>query len=196
MLSPDIYFRTGVLAVAEKKGYVINVIDPYNEKYIDNLNMRDLVIFHADKTFPLLLPQILKLSGKVKLLLVEPNKLKLSVICNVNESIDEYASLEQLSSAIIRIINSKEYYQKTYTQLTIREQVVLIETLHGVKVNVTAKRLNISTKTVYSHKLKAFRKLGVRNTQDALPLKNIILERYKQTIWGTVARLQREPNLS
>ncbi len=182
IFTENIYFSGGAVAFLEEKGYVVNVVSPYNKRYLDDLNLSDLVIFHFYKLTPSLNLQVLNLSGKLKLLLVSSSNLKLGVICNINKSIDERASLEQLFHAVSKTISSDIYYQEQYNKLSERERIVLIDTLHGTKVFVTAKQLKLSEKTVYAHKINAFRKLGVRNIQDIMPLKDLILERNRQVV--------------
>lgn len=142
-----------------------------------------MVIFHFNKATLLLNLRILNLSGKIKLLLVNSSNLNLGAICNINKPISEDASLEQLFHSTSRTIWSDIHYQDKYTKLSERERVILIDTLHGTKVFVTAKQLKLSAKTVYAHKINAFRKLGVRSIQDIMPLKDLILERNRQVVF-------------
>ncbi|MGF6190411.1 LuxR C-terminal-related transcriptional regulator [Serratia sp. 2723] len=86
-------------------------------------------------------------------------------------------------SAIENTANNEYYYQERYRLLTARERDVLIDTLNGTNVNVTAHRLKLSTKTIYAHKTNAFKKIGVRKIQDILHLKDLIFEKNKQMMW-------------
>lgn len=55
-------------------------------------------------------------------------------------------------------------------RITTSEKRVLLLTLKGINVSYIGSRLNISTKTAYSHQRNAFRKLGIRKAQDVLRL--------------------------
>lgn len=183
LITTNVYLQIGITHLAMDNGFYVNVINPGDEIYTNKLNINSLVIFHVDRKDPSLLPRIMKLSRRLRVLLISSHNLKLEIICNASETIDERAPLEQILSAISSA-NGEIYHQKRETLLTVRERMVLLGILNGTQVNVMAKRLGLSAKTVYTHKLNAYKKLGAKNIHDIMSLKSVLLERDRHILYG------------
>ncbi|WMY73535.1 LuxR C-terminal-related transcriptional regulator [Buttiauxella selenatireducens] len=55
-------------------------------------------------------------------------------------------------------------------KITISEKRVLLLTFKGIDIDYISSRLNISTKTAYSHQRNAFKKIGIRKIHDIFRL--------------------------
>lgn len=60
-------------------------------------------------------------------------------------------------------------------KLTRREKAILLHTINGKNAQVIGQLLDISSKTVYTHRRNALRKLGGRNLFQVCPIKDTIL---------------------
>lgn len=68
---------------------------------------------------------------------------------------------------LVQAINNKEI---KLPKITKTERAVLKLVMNGMTINFISSRLNITTKTAYSHQRSAFRKIGIRKSLDIIKL--------------------------
>ena len=71
------------------------------------------------------------------------------------------------SMHLVQSIRNKEI---KLPKITKTERAVLRLVMNGVAINFISSRLNITAKTAYSHQRSAFRKIGIRKSQDMIKL--------------------------
>jgi DNA-binding NarL/FixJ family response regulator len=183
IFTTNTYLRQGVIALGKDNDIIINSIQHEAEKSLIDIDVNDLVIFHVSKSDPSLLLRILTLSRRTKILLICSQELRLDMMYNAIQTVDEKSSLATLLSTITKIGNKGANYHERYVYFSGREWEVLTGIIKGVSVNTIAKQLGISPKTVYAHKSNAYKKLGAKNIHDIFPFKNIFYGQNKYNKW-------------
>ncbi|ECA1950140.1 LuxR family transcriptional regulator [Salmonella enterica subsp. enterica serovar Virchow] len=178
VLTSNYYLRSGMAQLAVMRGYRINILHPEYDCDLSGLDRSDRVIFHPGRTTMSWLPQILLLSGRIRLMLISTRNLRLDAICEISETVDEDAPLSSFLSALDRLAETGTQARSLNSSvlLTKRERYILCESLAGASADAIAGQLNIDTKTVLAHRQNACKKLGTGTLQDIIPLKNFILE--------------------
>jgi DNA-binding CsgD family transcriptional regulator len=70
----------------------------------------------------------------------------------------------------IHLIKPTKFKTLKLPKITSAEKEVLLLILKGATMNFIGSRLNIATKTAYTHQRSAFKKMGIRKCQDMLKL--------------------------
>ena len=167
VITKNIYLRLGLMHLFAEDEICINI--PVNDRvdWEKEFTPSDVVIYHVDKMERLWLPKLLSISRKSKVFLFTSSlHLRMMAISNVIAAIDENASLEIILSTIRDIYACNILPGKREIHLTVREHYVLAETARGTPSYIIARLLDISVKTVSSHRRSGYRKLGIRKIHD------------------------------
>lgn len=183
IFTTNTYLSQGIVALGKENGIIINSIHHEIENSLIDIDINDLVIFHVNKNAPSLLLRVLTLSRRTKMLLICSRNLKLDMMYNSIETVDEKSSLATFLSTIIKVRNKGVNYLDRYAYFSDREWEVLTEIIKGVSANAIAKQLGISPKTVYAHKANAYKKLGAKSIHDIFPFKRFFCEKDKYNKW-------------
>lgn len=173
VITNNSYFFVGVAAQLCADDRVINQmsLEELKQHPADNFNQRDALIFHMTKFTDeiALLISMLTFPGDVVLV---PAEAKATFDLDFEQrrvlaarSDNGTASLENPASAV-------HFMQ---FKLTRREKAIMLHTINGLTAQDIGQLLVISTKTVYTHRRNALRKLGGRNLFQVCAIKETTL---------------------
>lgn len=173
VITNNSYFFIGVAAQLCADDRVINQmsLEELKQHPVDGFNQRDVLIFHmTDFTGEMaLLISMLAFPGDVVLVLAEAKatfdldfEQRRVIVAHTDSSM---APLENPASAV----------HFMHFKLTRREKAIMLHTINGLTARDIGQLLLISTKTVYTHRRNALRKLGGRNLFQICPIKDAIL---------------------
>ncbi|CAI1135509.1 transcriptional regulator FimZ [Serratia grimesii] len=122
-----------------------------------------------------------KLSPDVRILFFidKASSLALSLIARACPDfiLDKHDDLEVVKRICMALIRHEipgdvtyQWMKNNVTAITRGEAIVLCETARAENIGVTARRLNLNPKTVYSHLSNASKKLGIRNRVELLKM--------------------------
>lgn len=175
IITQNAYLRLGLKHLFAGGGVCINILEHDRPSLEKELLPSDIVIYHVDKTERLWVPKVLSISLRARvILLTSSSHLRIMAISNVIAMIDENASLASILSTIKENYSYNAIRRRREIDLTAREHYVLAETVRSTPSYTIARLLDISVKTVSSHKRSAYRKLGIRNIHDIFLLKGML----------------------
>lgn len=183
IFSTNTYLRQGVIALGKDNDIIINSIQHETSNDLIDIDINDLVIFHVNTNNSSLLLRVLALSKRTKIMLINSRELRLDMMYNAIETVDEKSSLATILSTIIKVKNKETSYHERYVYFSGREWEVLTGIIKGTSANAIAKQLGISPKTVYAHKANAYKKLGAKSIHDIFPFKSFFYGKNKHNKW-------------
>ncbi|MFV8984925.1 helix-turn-helix domain-containing protein [Serratia fonticola] len=172
VITKNAYLRLGLMHLFAEDEICINIPESDCVCWEKEFTPSDVVIYHVDKMERPWLPKVLSISRKSKVFLFTSSlNPRMMAISNIIAMIDESSSLEIISSTVKDIYACNIPSRQREIYLTVREHYVLAETARGMPSYIIARLLDISVKTVSSHRRSGYRKLGIRNIHDIfLPL--------------------------
>lgn len=173
IITENNYLRNGLILLAEQCELTVNIIN-HNDNFLEKMRVDDVVIVHIDRAGSSFFPSRLGLSGKLKLILISSCNLNFNAICSVSAIVSESVSVDYFISVLTKPTEHHILINKNTLPLTSRERMVLVDILQGRSAYSIAKKLGLSYKTIYTHKLNAFKKLDVKNLHDVLLLSRLI----------------------
>lgn len=164
VITNNSYFYIGMAAQLCADDRVINQMsfDELKQLSIDNFNQCDALIFHAPNysdemsfliwvlTFP---GDIVLVPAGIRTAFYLDFERRLVIDVHTDDGTQQLAESEKPVSAAHFI----------HYKLTRRERAILLHTIHGKTPQAIGELLTITTKTVYTHRRNALRKLGGRN---------------------------------
>lgn len=172
IITENNYLRNGLISIAEQCELTVNIINDVNS--LGNMRVDDVVIVHIDRAGSSLFSSILRQSGKVNIILISSCNLNFDAICSISAIVSESVSMDHFISVLTKTTERHILINKNTPLLTLRERMVLVDILHGRSAYFIAKKLGLSYKTIYTHKLNAFKKLDAKNLHDVLLLSRLI----------------------
>ena len=170
------YFFVGMEAQLCADDRVINKmsLDELKNLPVDNFNQCDALIFHTPNYSDEMVFLLSVLTFPGDIILVGANaRATFNLDFERRRVLDAHAddgSVEHEPSE--KVISAVHFIQY---KLTRREKAILLHTIKGMSVQVIGQLLQISSKTVYTHRRNALRKLGGRNLFQVCPIKDTIL---------------------
>ncbi|WP_447880187.1 helix-turn-helix transcriptional regulator [Serratia fonticola] len=166
-MTKNVYLRLGITRLLENNECGIDVSESNYLIFMEKLNINDVVIYHVDKTDNKWVSEIISISYRAKVILLTSScHLKISSINNIIAVIDESSPLELIASTIRENHSCKILAKGNKLNMSKKEHYILVKTFSCMSPSNIARLLNISVKTVYTHRSSAYKKLGARKVHD------------------------------
>lgn len=155
--------------------------------FIENINKLDIDILVLDLSFPQisglqLIPKIKKLMPDVKIIVLsmhnDPETFQKCLSLGANGYIPKDCDSSQLLKALEAVVEGKIYFENVATInyvkkpaeniLSNREREVLLLLSNGLSSKQIGTELNISTRTVETHRLNIMKKLNTTNSAETI----------------------------
>ncbi|MGL6144169.1 MAG: helix-turn-helix transcriptional regulator [Enterobacterales bacterium] len=170
------YFFVGIAAqlCAEDREISQMSSDELSKLSVDNFNQRDALIFHTPN-------YINEMTWLVTVLTFPGNIILVPARARVRFNLDferrRVVDVHDDAAAGYHEPPGKTVFIAQFIQykLTRREKAILLHTINGKTPQDIGQLLAITTKTVYTHRRNALRKLGGRNLFQVCPIKDAIL---------------------
>lgn len=170
------FLRSGLVELAQESNITLQPAKIDEAGFIDSLEKEDAVIVHIDRNTPAnFFDYTVRINEKCRLMLVLNNP-NLMYICDASVITTSRSSLKELMRAVGVLMSNKKLENQLRVSLTAKEKIILRETMNGQKVDQIAKVLNMSPKTVYTHRANVFSKLGGSSVNAIYSLKNRIMK--------------------
>jgi DNA-binding CsgD family transcriptional regulator len=176
IVTDNAFLRSGLIELAQESNITIQTADINEPTFIDALEKDDAVIVHIDRNTPAeYFDYTARINEKCRLMLVLNNP-NLIYICDASVITTSRSSLKELMRAVNVLMSNKTLENQLRVSLSAKEKIILRETMNGQKVEQIAKVLNMSPKTVYTHRANVFSKLGGSSVNAIYSLKNRIMK--------------------
>ncbi|WP_343529932.1 helix-turn-helix transcriptional regulator [Yokenella regensburgei] len=173
IISDDIYLRAGVSALVQDAGFTAQYVSVDTPGFMDAVSEDDVVIFYLNHTTAACFEAAAALHKRCRLMLLL-DTLKLKYLCEASLLVSARAPYPEMFSALMCLTSRQPIKHPQRIALSAKETFILRETMNGRKVNAIASALNLSPKTVYTHRANLFNKLGGSSVNALFSLKNMI----------------------
>lgn len=171
LITDDNYFFIGLQAVLNKEFCTLKLISHKDASSIDSKIKHEAsaFVFHTSQYdyLPYSLFSFMNHRGGV--VIISPKHLiKFYSSFNFGHVINEKSEIEDISQAISSVLLGKKTYPYNNIKLTNSEKNILLHIMNGHSTAFISDFLDISIKTVYTHKRNALHKLGARKITDII----------------------------